>query len=130
MSETTSTAAAPEPLQCSYRLSGGVAVVDVLGEVDLFSCGLLRDQLQRALTDDFRRGLVVNLAGMAFIDSAGLGVLVGVWRRAQTGPGLLALAAPQRQARTVFETTGLAGVFPVYDTEAQAVQACRQPPGG
>jgi hypothetical protein len=37
------------------------------------------------------------------------------------------LAAPSRQARSVLETTGLAKVLPVYDTEAAAVQACREP---
>ena len=37
----------------------------------------------------------------------------------------MALAAPSRQARSILETTGLTKVFPVYGTEAEAVQACR-----
>jgi len=39
---------------------------------------------------------------------------------------MLALAAPSPQARAVFGTTGLGKVFSIYDTEAQAVQACCQ----
>ena len=130
MSETVITSHTPGRLHIQYRLSSGVAVVDVRGEIDVSTCGLLRDRLLLALTDQDRRSMVVNLAGVDFIDSSGLGVLVAVWHRAQASPGILALAAPSPQARTVFATTGLTKVFPLYDTEAQAVQACLAPPGG
>jgi anti-sigma B factor antagonist len=74
--------------------------------------------------------MVVNLVGVRLIDSTGIGVLVEVWHRAQAGPGVLALAAPSPQARAVFDTTGLGKVFSIYDTEAQAVRACRLSAGG
>jgi anti-sigma B factor antagonist len=125
------TSQTPEPLHIRYRLSSGVAVVDVRGEIDVSTCELLRDRLLLALTDQDRRSMVVNLADVDFIDSTGLGVLVAVWHRAQASPGIiLALTAPSPRARTVFATTGLTKVFPLYDTEAQAVQACLAPPGG
>jgi anti-sigma B factor antagonist len=73
---------------------------------------------------------VVNLAGVNFIDSTGLGVLVGVWHRLGARRGSLALAAPSRQIQRILATTGLTKVLAVYDLEADAVQACRQPPGG
>ena len=67
----------------------GIAVVRVTGEVDVASCGVLRESLLRVVTDEGFRGLVVNLAAVRFIDSTGVGVLVGVWRRvrATSGPG-------------------------------------------
>jgi anti-sigma B factor antagonist len=129
MSEATITPSPPDRLQLGYRLSCGVAVIDVRGEVDLFSCGLLRDRLLVALTDDCQRGMVLNLAEMSFIDSTGIGVLLDIWRRAQARPGQLALAAPSSQARTVLETTHLNEVFAIYDAEDQAVKACCQPSG-
>jgi hypothetical protein len=72
-----STAEAPDRLLLGYRLDNGVAVVTVTGAVDVFTCGLPRDGLLRAVTDEDHRGLVVNLAAVSFIDSAGIGVLVG-----------------------------------------------------
>jgi anti-sigma B factor antagonist len=69
----------------------------------------------------------VNLASVSFLDSTGVGVLVGIWHRVGATRGCLTLAAPSRQARGVLETTGLAKVLPIYDTEAAAVQACREP---
>jgi anti-sigma B factor antagonist len=118
------TAEVPERLLLEYRLDSGVAVVTVSGEVDVSTCGLLRDGLIRVVTDENCQGLVVNLAGVNFIDSTGLGVLVGVWHRVNATTFSLALAAPPRRARDVLNTTGLTKAFSVYDTEAEAVRAC------
>src|SRR5205823_5579016 len=81
-----------------YRLDSGVAVVTVAGELDVSTSGLLRDGLLRVLTDETHRGLVVNLAGVNFIDSTGIGVLVGVWHRVGAMNSSLALAAPSPRA--------------------------------
>lgn len=121
--------AAEAPEQLDYRLDHGVPVVDACGEIDVYSCGRLRDRLL-AVIGDGHRGLVVNMRAVDFIDSAGVGVLVGVWHRLQAVDGVLALAAPSRQARTIFDVTGLAKAFSVCETEEQAVQACRQAGGG
>jgi anti-sigma B factor antagonist len=102
----------------------------VTGEVDVATCGLLGDRLLRVVTDEDFRGLVVNLAGVRFLDSTGLGVLVGVWRRVAAATAGLALAAPAPQVQRVLHTAGLTKVLPVYDAEADAVAAIRQPPAG
>jgi len=93
------TANAPEQLLFRYGLDDGVAVVRVTGEVDVATCGLLRHSLLRIVTDEDFRGLVVNLAGVRFMDSTGIGVLVGVWRRVAAITASLALAAPCRLGR-------------------------------
>ncbi len=124
-----STAEAPRGLHLGYRLDGGVAVVTVTGEVDVATCELLREGLLRVVTDEHDRDLVVNLAGVTFIDSAGVGVLVGAWRRLGTRRGSLALAAPSPQVRRILATTGLTKVLAVYDLEADAVQASQAQAG-
>jgi anti-sigma B factor antagonist len=125
-----STAEAPGRLHLGYRLDAGVAVVTVTGEVDLVTCGVLRDGLLRTMTDDNGRALVVNLAGVSFLDSTGLGVLVGVWHRVEASGGRLAVAVPSRQVRRALNTAGLTKALSVYDLEADAVQACRHPAAG
>ncbi len=115
-------------LEC--RLDGAVAVVKVVGDLDVFTSGEFREGLLRVISDESERSLVVNLAGVSFIDSTGTGVLVGVWHRVRATNGLLAVAAPSRQARGILEITGLARTFPVYQTEAEAVHACRPSAAG
>ena len=119
-----STAEAPDRLLLEYRLVSGVAVVSVSGEVDFATCGLLRGALLRVVTDENYRGLVVNLAGVTFIDSTGIGVLVGVWRRVMATDTGLAVAMPSPQVQKVLDATGLTKVLSVYSLEADAVQAC------
>jgi anti-sigma B factor antagonist len=123
-------AGASRRLHLKYRLDSGVAVVEVTGEVDVSTSGALRDGLLRVLTDENNAGLVVNLAHVKFIDSTGVGVLVGVWHRVRATNRGLALAAPSRHARRVLNTTGLTKAFWIFDTEAAAVEACRPPAAG
>jgi len=92
--------------------------------------GLLREGLLRVLADENHRGLVVHLAGVNFIDSTGIGVLVGIWHRVRAMNCSLALAAPSARARGILDTAGLTEAFSVYDSETEAVQACRQPAAG
>jgi anti-sigma B factor antagonist len=121
------TADVPDRLLLDYRLDSGVAVVKATGEVDVSTSSSLRTSLLRVITDENHHGLVVNLASVSFLDSTGAGVLVGIWHRVCATRGRLTLAAPSRQVRGVLETTGLTKVFPIYDTETAAVQACREP---
>jgi anti-anti-sigma factor len=120
------TARAPARLVLEYRLDRGIAVAKAVGEVDVSTCGLLRDGLLRVVTDEEHRGLVVNLASVTFMDSAGIGVLVGVWRQVRATSGALAVAAPSPQVRRTLDTAGLAKILPIYDSEADALHAVRQ----
>jgi anti-sigma B factor antagonist len=115
--------------QSQYRLEGDVAVVDVSGEIDVLTSGALRDRLL-AVAGKGHDGLVLNLDNVDFIDSTGIGVLIGVWRRVQAGRGTLALAAPSRRTRRTFDIAGVSEIFSIYDGVAEAVQACRRPPDG
>jgi anti-sigma B factor antagonist len=120
----------PDSLLLDYHLDSGVAVVKVAGEVDVSTSSSLRTGLLRVIADENHHGLVVNLASVRFLDSTGIGVLVGIWHRVCATQGRLALAAPSRQVHGVLETTGLTKVLPIFDTEAAAIQACREPATG
>src|SRR5258708_26975902 len=95
-----------DQLRLEHRIEEGAAGVDADGEIDVYTSGLLRDRLL-ALVDEGHCRLVVNLKSVSFIDSTGLGVLVGVWHRLLPCDGVLALAAPTSKVRGVFDTAGL-----------------------
>lgn len=114
-------------LRLQHRIDDGVAVVEADGEIDVYTSGLLRDRLL-ALSDEGHCRLVVNLENVSFIDSTGLGVLVGVWHRLLPSDGVIALAAPISKVRAVFDTAGLTKPLSIYESTAEAVQACRLAP--
>jgi anti-sigma B factor antagonist len=97
-------------------------VVRVAGDVDLATA----DELRRALHATVDRGqvlVVVDLGGVAFLDSIGIGVLVSGLKRARSAGGDLRLAAPALIVRHLLEVAGLLGVFTVADTPEQAAGA-------
>src|SRR6185312_7727519 len=115
------TAADSQGLSFGYRLDRGIAVVKVSGELDLSTCGTLRDSLVRVVTDEDRLGLVVNMSGVTFIDSTGIGVLVGIWHRVRGGNSRMAMAELSRPVAQLLNTAGLTKILPVYPDDAQAV---------
>jgi len=102
------------------RQEGGVAVVDVEGEVDLHGTPRLRDALTE-LARSANAKVVVNLARVNYIDSSGLGVLVGAMKEAGKSGGKLVLAGLNREVRTVFDLTRLSRFFDIYDSETAAL---------
>jgi len=91
----------------------GRTVVELSGELDLFTAPVLRDVLL-GLTGDGRYCLAVEMSGLRFLDSSGLGVLVGATKRAVAGGGGLCLVgAPQRMLKTL-SITGLLRVMPAF----------------
>jgi anti-sigma B factor antagonist len=106
-------------LSLGSRTVSGWTVVDVKGEVDLFTAPKLREHVVGLVEKDQLR-IAVNLADVEFMDSTGLGVLVGVLRRLKERDGELALLAPQASVLRVLTVTGLNKVFPIYDSVEQA----------
>jgi anti-sigma B factor antagonist len=114
---------AGDRLSVRLSLEAGVSVVSVSGEVDVFTSEVLREHLLRVITDEAFGGLVVDLNGVRFIDSTGIGVLVGVWHRVQATDRRMALARPSRPVRTVLHTAHLEKILAAQDSLAAAVAA-------
>ena len=92
----------------------GRTVVTVHGEVDLATSPQLRDSLAGIV--DERASIVVDLDDVGFIDSTGIGVLVGGLKRARAHGGDLSLVCTQRRILKVLEITGLTQVFTVHES--------------
>lgn len=86
---------------------GSAVTLAVTGEVDVSNASELRTQADVVLADGFTGELVVDLSGVPYIDSTGIGVLVGAAHRAQEAGASLAVANPQKNVERVL---GLLGV--------------------
>jgi anti-sigma B factor antagonist len=108
-------------LQVERRDAEDVAVVAVRGELDLEGAPDLRLALIEAIDENPGRRVVVDLEAVDFLDSAGLGVLVGGLKRARSNDGDLALVATGRSVLKVLELTGLTRVFAIHASRAAAL---------
>ena len=103
-----------EPATVEVRPDEGPSswVVIVTGEIDVATSPVLRQALADLV--DLEGRITVDLSGTTFIDSSGLGVLVGALKRAREhGNEDLVLRGLQEPVRRVFEITGLTELFPV-----------------
>jgi anti-sigma B factor antagonist len=109
-------------LTLSTRREGDRTVVVVGGEIDVYTAPKLREQLVELETAG-QHDLVVDLEQVEFLDSTGLGVLVGGLKRVRAHDGSLRLVCTQERILKVFRITGLTKVFPIHDSVAEAVAA-------
>jgi anti-sigma B factor antagonist len=102
-------------LTLSSRVDGDTTTLTVVGEVDLATSPDLRERLA-ALENTGVRDLVLDMAGVNFCDSTGLGVLVGARKRFKAHGGGMTLVNVQDSVRRVFELTGLIDTFGIDHT--------------
>ena len=106
------------------RLPGeDVPVVAVHGELDIDGAPELRAALIETIEEQPGQHVVVDLEGVEFIDSAGLGVLLGGLERARAAAGDLALVATGQSVIRVLELTGLNRVFEIHPSRTAALGA-------
>ena len=109
-------------LKLGHYSKDGIEVVDVEGEIDIYTAPRLRELLID-LAGKGRYQLVVNLEKVGFLDSTGLGVLVGGVKRVRAHDGSLDLVCTQERILKIFKITGLTKVFGIYQTVDQAIAA-------
>lgn len=102
-------------LSVATREARDRTVVTVGGEVDLATAPALDDELVAILEGGSTR-LVVDLSGVDFLDSSGLGVLVKALKRTREKDGTLDLVVTSERILKVFRITGLDAVIPIHAT--------------
>lgn len=109
-------------LQVSAHAGRGCTVVRVAGELDMDTRAQLQDVL-RDVVDAGARHLVLDFAGVTFMDSSGLGLLADVIKLLRHRGGRLCLAAVREPVRNVLVLSALDEVVGVYDTVTAAEDA-------
>ena len=102
----------------------GIAVIDLKGEVDLYTAPEFKQHLLGQIENGVLR-VVVDFTDTTFINSTTLGVLVGGVKRLRPVGGQLLLVCSDRNIIKIFEITGLHRVFEIHGTREEALEAAR-----
>ncbi len=116
------------------RLLGGKPVLEIhieetenytlckpSGEIDAYTVGSFREALTRLAADSSR--LLIDLSEVAFMDSAGLGALIGGIRKAREAKGAVAVACSRPPLTRLLHTTGFDRIVPVTESVEDAEDA-------
>ena len=109
-------------LKLDDHIKDGIRVVDVEGEIDVYTAPRLRELLIELVNNGHYQP-VVNMEKVEFLDSTGLGVLVGGLKRVRAHDGSLDLVCTQERILKIFRITGLTKVFGIHESVDQAIAA-------
>ncbi len=115
-------------LSFEVRQVGNVSVIRCVGRIIM---GADSTALSRVMEDTLTRtrDVVLQMAGVDYIDSSGLGLLIRLLRRAETGGGRIALCALTRPVSLPLRLTNMASLFEIHEFEDEAIAALHLPAG-
>ncbi len=117
-------------LTIATRESGSVTIITLQGKLCLGEDTRRLRETVKALVDGGRKLLLLEMGKLTYVDSAGLGALVGCFSCARTGEGALKLLGITKPVRESLTMTRLLPVFEVFEKEAQAIASFASPATG
>jgi anti-sigma B factor antagonist len=112
-------------LKLTTKTKDGVLVVDCIGRIVFGDeSSLIRETVKKTISENNR--IVLNLGEISYIDSGGLGTLVGLRTSAQNAGGTIKLTNLTKRVGDLLQVTKLLTVFDVYNSEAEAVESFRK----
>ena len=107
----------------NVRHSGNVAIVDLTGKITLGDgSGMVRSTI-KDLVNGGQKNILLNLKEVSYLDSAGLGELVGSYASVTHGGGSIKLLHPQAKVHDLLQVTKLYTVFVAFDDENEALRS-------
>ncbi len=106
-------------LSLTSRADGDFEIIEVGGEIDVYTAPKLREAIVSAV-EAGRTRLIIDVQKVEFLDSTGLGVLVGALKRVRADGGALDIVCTQERILKIFQITGLDKVFGLHASMDQA----------
>jgi anti-sigma B factor antagonist len=113
---------AAQSLQMESTSAGDCAVLQVAGEIDMYTAPQLRQRVS-GLIDEGARHIIADLRGVDFLDSTGLGALAGSLKRLRMREGSLILVTSGDRILQIFRITGLTRAFAPHSSVLDAITA-------
>ncbi len=109
-------------MEIEQVVENGILILRLRGELDLTTAPDIKKAVERAFLGTQLKHVVVNMSNVSFVDSSGIGVILGRYKELNQGGGQLVLVNPQPHVETVLELSGLARVIPFVPTESEALK--------
>ncbi len=112
----------PTSFSVTIRQAGPVSLLDVSGRLTSFEVGPLRDSISRLLKQG-RKNIVLNLSGLQYLDSSGIGELARVYVTVVKESGQLKVIGLSPKVEEILKITQLYQVFPEFPSEEAALRS-------
>src|SRR5439155_8786672 len=113
-------------LKVSKRMAEGIPNVDINGRLVFGEETKILRNFVKDLLEVSGQSVVLNLSQLAYVDSGGIGTLVGLYTSAKAAGGDIKLACPNARVQHVLEITRLMTILSVFESEEQAIADLRK----
>ena len=96
-------------------------IISVQGEIDVYTSPRVKEIINE-LIEQGHFNLIINLEGVRYIDSTGLGVLIGALKKVRENEGSINLICTNPQIKKIFNITGLVKIFGIHKNEEEALK--------
>lgn len=108
-------------LETRTRTNTGLPVIDVAGEIDLYTAPMFKQALTQSI-EDGNKNILVNMSGVSYMDSSGFGTLLGATKRVRPDGGSVNLIGCNDAICRMLKITRLNTIFGLFDDEDTAVK--------
>jgi anti-sigma B factor antagonist len=112
----------PTNFSVTIRQAGPISLLDVAGRLTSFETGALRDSISRLLKQA-RKNIVLNLSGLEYLDSSGIGELARIYVSVVKADGQMKVVGLSPKVEEILKITQLYQVFPEFPTEEAALES-------
>ncbi|MBR0518367.1 STAS domain-containing protein [bacterium] len=102
----------------------GCNILNVCGDVDVYTSPKVKESIN-ALIEKEIYNIVVNLEDVRYVDSTGLGVLIGALKKVKEHNGNIVLVCTNPQIKKIFQITGLVKIFSIFANSEDAIEALK-----
>ncbi|MEA4826076.1 anti-sigma F factor antagonist [Clostridium sp. JNZ J1-5] len=109
-------------MNLNFQNKGDKLVVHMVGELDHHSAEEVRNKVDDRLEREGFNKLVMDFSGVTFMDSSGIGVVIGRYKKLSSKKGKVYITRVNGCVKRVFELSGMFKIIPVYESVEQALE--------
>jgi stage II sporulation protein AA (anti-sigma F factor antagonist) len=109
-------------LQVRFSQKGSILIAKLSGELDHHSADYLRMKIDCEITKSTTKSLLLDFSDVGFMDSSGLGVIMGRYKNMRSMNGKTAVVSVNSQIRKLLEMAGIGKIVPIYEEKDKAMQ--------
>lgn len=110
-------------MELEFKKQRRTLIVNVKGELDHHNSQKFKDEIEDQFTKRAVRNIILDLKNLNFMDSSGVGVILGRYRKVKELDGEVAVININKQVKRVFEVSGLSKIIKIYQNELDALNS-------
>jgi stage II sporulation protein AA (anti-sigma F factor antagonist) len=110
-------------MNVGFDLINNKLVIRIDGDIDHHTCEEIRNKIDNEITRRNPKNIIFDMKNVNFMDSSGIGVVIGRYKLIMDKGGIAAMINIKPQIKRVYDICGLKKIIPIYENENQAIQS-------